>query len=155
VSAFRTRFSSERQEWHTPAGLFWPLEDEFHFTLDAAASIDNAVATDFFTETDDGLAQDWGSHVVWLNPPYGAAASRLSDWVRKAHQASLGGATVVMLIPARTNTSWFHDYCLRHGEVRFIRGRPKFGDAIHGLPQPLCIVVFRPVAKSNVLRLVA
>jgi site-specific DNA-methyltransferase (adenine-specific) len=143
MADFATRFCSRRQDWTTPDEIFRPLNAEFGFTLDAAATPENSRAPLFFTEQDDAMKQDWGRHVVWLNPPYGDGGYRLSDWVQKAHEASLADATVVMLIPARTNTVWFHDYCLARAEVRFVRGRPKFGDADHGLPQPLCIVIFR------------
>lgn len=136
-------FESKRQDWETPQDLFAPLHAEFGFTLDAAASPPNAKAATYFTEDQDGLRQDWGRHVVWLNPPYGSK-SRLSDWVRKSYQASRAGATVVALIPARTNTVWFHDYCLGAAEVRFLKGRPKFVGCVHGLPFPLCLVIFRP-----------
>jgi site-specific DNA-methyltransferase (adenine-specific) len=139
------RFESARQEWETPAELFGPLNDEFGFTLDAAADAANAkVPGCYFDEAADGLAQNWGSHVVWLNPPYGDKSRSLAAWVKKAAEAAGSGATCVLLIPARTNTNWFHDYCLARGEVRFIRGRPRFGDAEHGLPLPLCVVIFRP-----------
>jgi phage N-6-adenine-methyltransferase len=144
MADFSERFKSTRQNWTTPDTVFHPLAREFAFTLDAAASAENTRAPLFFDEATDGLSQSWGANVVWLNPPYGCKKSKTSDWVKKAHRESLGGATVVMLIPARTNTRWFHNYCLKYGEVRFICGRPKFGDADHGLPLPLCIVVFRP-----------
>lgn len=143
------RFASRKQTWTTPDAIFAPLQAEFGFTLDAAASSENARAPLFFTEQQDGLSQDWGCHTVWLNPPYGETIGGLAAWVRKAYSASLSGATVVMLIPARTNTAWFHDYCLAHGEVRFIKGRPKFGDADHGLPQPLCLVIFRGAPQEQ------
>lgn len=144
MAGFAGKFESRKQNWTTPADIFQPLHTEFGFTLDAAASAENAKAAAFFTEEDDAMRQDWGRHIVWCNPPYGAGYS-LSAWVEKAHKASLAGATVVLLIPARTNTVWFHDYCLALAEVRFVKGRPKFGDAIHGLPQPLCVVIFRPL----------
>lgn len=128
--------------------VFQPLNAEFKFTLDAAASGENTKAAKFFDSSNDGLLQDWGSETVWLNPPYGDGAAKLSDWVQKAYRSSLRGATSVLLIPARTNTNWFHDLCLARGEVRFIRGRPRFGGADHGLPQPLCIVIFRPKIGS-------
>lgn len=144
MARFAKKFESARQDWTTPDELFDPLNAEFGFTLDAAADASNARAADFFCADDDGLVREWGAHTVWLNPPYGARAGRLSDWVKKSAAAAAKGATVVMLIPARTNTNWFHDVCLKYGEVRFIRGRPKFGGAKHGLPQPLCFVIFRP-----------
>jgi phage N-6-adenine-methyltransferase len=144
MAAFGDRFQSARQDWTTPDSVFEPLRAEFGFTLDAAASAENTRAAAYFTAADDGLRQDWGHHVVWLNPPYGSGGAPLKSWVQKAYEASVRGATVVMLIPARTNTEWFHTYCLERAEVRFIRGRPKFGNADHGLPLPLCLVVFRP-----------
>ena len=149
MAAFATKFQSAKQDWATPDDIFAPLADEFSFTLDAAADQSNARARAYFTKREDGLSQDWGNNVVWLNPPYGDGASRLVDWVKKAEDSARRGATVVMLIPARTNTNWFHDICLSKGEVRFVRGRPKFGGAIHGLPQPLSIVIFRPSAVED------
>jgi len=143
MASFGKRFQSSRQDWTTPRSIFDPLNDEFGFTLDAAASSDNALADKYFDEADDGLSQSWQGETVWCNPPYGDQSGSLKDWVKKSYDESLLGATVVMLIPARTNTNWFHEYCLEHGEVRFIKGRPKFGDSPHGLPQPLAIVIFR------------
>lgn len=139
-----TKFASTSQEWETPETLFGPLHAEFGFTLDAAATEKNAKADLYIDRHANGLTTSWGSHVVWVNPPFGDRGAKLVDWVRKARRESEKGATVVMLIPARTNTNWFHDICLKHGEVRFVRGRPKFVGATEGLPQPLCLVIFRP-----------
>lgn len=144
MTAFGKRFVSARQDWSTPDELFGPIHREFNFTLDAAASAHNCKVPKFFSAVENGLEQDWGVNTVWLNPPYGDKTSKLSDWIKKSVEATACGALVVLLIPARTNTNWFHDLCLKHGEVRFVRGRPKFGDAPHGLPLPLCIVIFRP-----------
>ena len=143
MAKFAGKFDSAKQEWETPDSLYDPLAKEFRFTLDAAADGKNARCKKFFTKEQDGLKQDWGKNTVWLNPPYGAKTHKISDWIKKSYAASLEGATVVVLIPARTNTEWFHQYCLAHAEVRFVRGRPKFGGATHGLPQPLCLVIFR------------
>lgn len=143
MAGFNGKFESTKQDWTTPDDLFDPINEEFNFTLDAAADKNNARAPSYFTAQDDGLSKTWGTHTVWLNPPYGQKNGSLKDWVKKSYEESTTGATVVMLIPARTNTTWFHDYCLEHGEVRFIKGRPKFGNATHGLPQPLCFVIFR------------
>lgn len=148
MGKFAKRFESAKQEWETPPELFASLHAEFHFTLDAAATEENCKVPYFYSVLDDGLNQDWGAHTVWLNPPYGERAGKLSDWVKKSADAAKRGATVVMLIPARTNTNWFHDLCLK-AEVRFIRGRPKFGDADHGLPLPLCLVIFRQTRRSK------
>jgi phage N-6-adenine-methyltransferase len=130
VASFAGKFESTRQDWTTPDDVFFPIEEEFHFTLDAAASSENKRAASFLCEADDSMVCSWGTHTVWLNPPYGDKGRSLSGWVKKAHRASVMGATVVMLIPARTNTVWFHDYCLKLGEVRFLKGRPKFGGGL-------------------------
>ena len=144
MGKFGGKFESAKQDWETPMDFFAPINAEFKFTLDAAANAKNAKAPKYFSKAEDGLAQSWGKNIVWLNPPYGEKGGKLSDWIKKAVAESDAGATVVMLIPARTNTNWFHDLCLKRGEVRFVRGRPKFGGADHGLPQPLCLVIFQP-----------
>lgn len=134
-------------DWETPAHVFGPLHAEFGFTLDAAAEAHNAKCAAFLSPEVDGLSQDWGSHTVWLNPPYGR---EIGGWVRKAWLASRRGATVVCLIPARTDTGWWHDYAMR-GEIRFLRGRLNFkarpGAADrkgHNAPFPSAVVIFRP-----------
>lgn len=134
------RFGSKSVEWETPDSVFGPLDDEFHFTLDVAASASNAKCRRFFDVGIDGLQQDWDG-VCWMNPPYGRDVPR---WLQKAIRESQRGVTTVCLIPARTNTAWFHDLCFKQGEVRFVKGRPRFGDADHGLPFPLAVVVYRP-----------
>jgi len=144
MAMISVKFESVRQDWPTPQSLFDTINSRFNFTLDAAASAQNSKCSEYFTQKQNAIVQDWGSHVVWLNPPYGEkTGNRIQDWMKKSYDASLKGAAVVMLIPARTNTNWFHDICLKYGSVEFIRGRPKFGDAKHGLPQPLCYVIFR------------
>jgi phage N-6-adenine-methyltransferase len=150
MAGFANKFVSAKQDWTTPDDIFTPINNEFQFTLDAAADITNARASKFFSYEDNGLIQDWGKYTVWLNPPYGERSGKLSDWIKKAVSAADAGATIVMLIPARTNTNWFHDICLKRGEVRFIRGRPRFGGADHGLPQPLCFVIFRPKIQGPI-----
>ena len=140
MADFDTRFQSKTVEWPTPSEVFDPLHREFGFTLDVAATHDNAKCDQYFTKEIDGLRQEW-SGVVWMNPPYGKDVPK---WLQKAIDASRRGVTSVCLIPARTNTVWFHELCLRQGEVRFVKGRPKFGDANHGLPLPLAVVIYRP-----------
>lgn len=138
------RFQSKRQTYETPQDLFAPLNDEFRFTLDVAADAENAKCAEFFDEMADGLAQDWRG-VCWCNPPY----REQSKWVKKAFaEARAGRATTVLLVPARTNTGWWHDYCMK-GEVRFLRGRPRFAGCKHGLPQPLALVIFRTSEQIN------
>jgi site-specific DNA-methyltransferase (adenine-specific) len=116
------------------------LHREFAFTLDPCATRENAKCERFFTRDDDGLLQDWGDEVVFMNPPYGAMISR---WMWKAYDSSLKGATVVCLVPARTDTGWWHRYAMK-GEVRLLRGRLKFGNATNSAPFPSAVVIFRP-----------
>ena len=140
MSGFKGKFSAIRTDWETPADLFQPLHDEFGFTLDCAASAVNAKVARYFTEEQDALSLSWGREVCWVNPPY----SNVGAWVKKAFDAACEGATIVMLLPARTNTNWFHDICVPNAEIRFVRGRPKFSGGSQGLPQPLCLAIFRP-----------
>jgi phage N-6-adenine-methyltransferase len=137
-----TGYSSATPEWETPQDLFDVLDAEFHFTLDVCATPDNAKCKLFFSEKDDGLAQEWRG-VCWMNPPYG---DEIPEWIGKAHQSAADGATVVCLVPARTDTAWWWDHC-RHGEIRFLRGRLKFGGADAGAPFPSAVVVFPSKAK--------
>lgn len=126
--------------WATPQKTFDELNAEFGFTLDPCSDGTNAKCELYFTPAEDGLAQDWGFHTVFMNPPYSDNAA----WMRKAYESSLNGATVVCLVPARTDTRWWHDYAMK-GEVRFLRGRLKFGDAKHSAPFPSAVVVFRSI----------
>lgn len=144
MAFFKNKFDSIKQDWNTPKSLFNKLNEEFHFEWDLAADKDNALCNKFYSKDDDGLKHDW-DRVCWLNPPFGDKSSKMVDWIKKAYTDSQNNPnlTVVMLIPARTNTKWFHNYCLKAAEVRFICGRPKFGDNKHGLPQPLVLVIFR------------
>lgn len=137
-------FSSQSTTWETPQWLFEQLSKEFHFTLDPAASPENTKCEKYFTAEQDGLKQDWSNEVVWLNPPYGREVGK---WVQKAYQEAQKGATVVLLLPSRTDTAFFHDYCLK-GELRFIRGRLKFGGSKNSAPFPSVVVVFRPKFSS-------
>lgn len=134
--------SRDVEEWETPAALFAELDREFRFTLDAAATPANAKCRRFFTRETDALAHEWKG-TVWCNPPYGR---RVGDWVRKAFFSAHSGTTVVLLVPARTDSAWFHDLALVRGEVRFIRGRVHFlqPDGRTGRPRfASAIVIFR------------
>lgn len=135
----KVHFSSKTDEWATPRLLFDDLNAEFGFEVDVCATPDNAKCPTFFTKDDDALAQRWEG-VCWMNPPYGR---QIGDWVRKACQSAQQGATVVCLLPARTDTQWWHRYCV-HGEIRFLEGRLKFGDGRNSAPFPSAIVIFRP-----------
>ena len=129
-------FSSASCEWSTPDAFFRALDAEFHFTLDVCATPQNAKCRKFFTKEQDGLSKNWGGHVCWCNPPYGR---QIGAWVKKAAE---GDSTVVMLLPARTDTAWFHDYIYGKAEIRFIRGRLKFGGSKNSAPFPSMVVVF-------------
>lgn len=133
-------FSSRTDLWETPQDFFEKLDQEFGFELDVCALPENAKCSRYFSPMDDGLEQDW-TGVCWCNPPYGR---EIEKWVKKAYISAIEGATVVMLLPARTDTRWFHDWIYGKTEIRFIRGRLKFGGAKHGAPFPNMVVVFRP-----------
>lgn len=135
-------YSSKSNEWATPQPLFDELNREFQFTLDPCATVENAKCEKFYTIESDGLSQCWCGQRVFMNPPYGRV---IGKWVRKAYEASLKGATVVCLIPARTDTAYWHDYAMR-GEIRFLRGRVHFEQAGKRDPAPFpsAVVVFRP-----------
>ena len=134
-------FSSEKDDWETPQDLFDKLDDEFHFTLDAASSDLNAKFEKHYTVEDDGLSQSWAGNNVFLNPPYGR---NMKDWMRKAYEESQAeNTTVVVLVPARTDTAWFHDYVYGKAELRFLRGRLKFGGCENSAPFPSLVVVYR------------
>jgi len=137
-------FSSKTDLHATPQEFFDKLNAEFHFTLDVCATPENAKCDMFFTKQDDGLKQKWRG-VCWMNPPYGREIGR---WMQKGNEAASEGATVVCLVPARTDTKWWHDYAIQH-EVRFIRGRLKFGDAKNSAPFPSAVIVMRsPTCKT-------
>lgn len=133
-------FSSNSNEWETPQELFDTLNDEFHFTLDPCSTKDNHKCKKFFTLEDDGLNQDWGGEIVFCNPPYGRD---IIKWVKKCYDHFKNNGVSVMLIPARTDTKFFHEYIYHIAEVRFIRGRLKFGNSKNSAPFPSMIVVYR------------
>lgn len=133
-------FSSKTDLWATPQEFFDVLNEEFDFTLDACAVAENAKCPAYITPEEDGLARPWTGR-VWCNPPYGRA---IGKWVRKARISVAAGAeVVVMLLPARTDTLWFHDYIYGKAEIRFIKGRLKFGGSKNSAPFPSMVCVFR------------
>jgi len=144
----KVMFSSQSNEWATPQSFFDKLDSIFGpFTLDAAASSNNYKVKNHFTEADDSLSQDWSGNTVFLNPPYGRA---LKEWVRKAYEEGQKSATtVVMLIPARTDTKYWHDYVMKADEIRFVRGRIKFGDETNSAPFPSAVIVFRQTSFNG------
>jgi phage N-6-adenine-methyltransferase len=132
-------FSSNTYEWETPQDLFDELNSEFGFTLDVCATFDNAKCPNFYSPIQDGLLQEWKG-ICWMNPPYG---KQIKEWMKKAYWVSLKGVTVVCLVPSRTDSGWWHDYAMK-GEIRFIRGRLRFGGSKNSAPFPSAIIVFRP-----------
>lgn len=130
-------FSSKTDLWETPKETFEKLNAEFGFDVDVCALPENAKCRQFFTPQQDGLKQDWRG-VCWMNPPYG---KEIEQWMKKAYESAKSGATVVCLVPARTDTAWWHEYAAK-GQVRFIRGRLKFGGHKNSAPFPSAVVVF-------------
>ncbi|ACL06292.1 DNA N-6-adenine-methyltransferase [Desulfatibacillum aliphaticivorans] len=126
-------------EWATPQDLFDSLNKEFHFTLDPCCTIENAKCERFYTKAEDGLSQDWTGETVFMNPPY--SRSEMPKWIQRAYESSLAGSKVVCLLPAKTDTRWFHDFCLK-GEIRFIKGRICFGSGEGRAPFPSMVVIF-------------
>ena len=141
MSAESVLYSSATDEWPTPRAFFAKLNRRYRFTLDPCATPDNATCPLFFTKEEDGLKQDWGTHRVFCNPPYGRA---IGAWVRKCFEASQSGALVALLVPARTDTRWFHDWIQGKAEIEFIRSRLRFGDAESGAPFPSMLAVYSP-----------
>lgn len=140
-------FASENQTWETPQQLFQELNQEFSFTLDPCASAENAKCKKFFTKDADGLSQDWSGERVFCNPPYGRD---ISKWVSKAFNETRkdNDTVVVMLIAARTDTAYFHDYIYNKHEIRFIRGRLHFSESKSAAPFPSMLVVMRASKKA-------
>jgi phage N-6-adenine-methyltransferase len=131
-------FSSNSNEWSTPQDFFDELNKEFDFNLDPCATDENHKCDKYFTQKDDGLKQSWDGYRVFCNPPYGR---EINKWVEKASKAV--GGVVVMLIPARTDTRYFHQYIYNKAEIRFIKGRLRFGGHTNSAPFPSMVVIFK------------
>ncbi len=146
----RALFSSRRVEWETPPVLFQRLHREFSFTLDVCATATNAKCTRFFTARQDALRQHWAGR-CWMNPPYGRTISR---WITKAVHESRRGALVVSLLPARTDTNWWHTGVMRAREIRLLKGRLTFGRANSPAPFPSAIAIFAPSGRRRVTNVI-
>lgn len=144
-------YRSRTDLWATPWDFFRELDREFGFDLDVCAVAANAKCPRYFTPEIDGLRQEWRG-VCWMNPPYGREIGR---WVAKALDAARQGSPVVALVPARTDTAWWHSSVMGATEVRLVRGRLRFGDAPHPAPFPSAVVVFRPPPSAGTPRLTA
>jgi phage N-6-adenine-methyltransferase len=144
-------YSSHSKEWETPDGFFQEVDREFHFTLDACATTENAkVPRNFITKEVDALRVPWVG-TVWCNPPYGRD---IGIWFAKARIEAQAGSTVVMLAHARTDTRWWHEYvqskCPNVSiEVRFVKGRLKFKDAKSSAPFPSALIIYRPINDDS------
>ena len=132
----KVMFSSATDEWSTPQELFDKYDAQYAFETDVCANAENAKCERYFDRATDGLAQEWAGR-CWMNPPYGR---EIGKWVKKAAESH---ALVCCLLPARTDTAWWHDYVVRYAKsVEFVRGRIKFGEAKHGAPFPSAVVIF-------------
>ena len=134
----KVHYSTEKDTWETPPDLFAALDATFNFTLDPCAEANTAKCTKFFTKEDDGLNQSWQGERVFMNPPYGR---EIIKWIKKAYYEAKKGSLIVCLLPARTDTKWFHEYCI-DGEIRFIKGRLRFSGCKDNAPFPNMIVMF-------------
>ena len=145
-ATIKTMFSSKTDLWATPRDFFDRLNDEFRFTLDPCTNGVNAKCSKFYTEKENGLVQDWSGERVFMNPPYGRV---IGDWIRKAYEEGAKENTIVVaLIPARTDTKYWHDYVMKADEIRFVKGRLKFGDSKNAAPFPSAVVVFRKTKRE-------
>lgn len=133
-------YTSLTDEWETPQNFFDDLDAEFHFTLDVCATTANAKCSKFYTKADNGLTKIWSGERVFCNPPYGKF---IGEWVRKCRVEADKGTLVVGLLPARTDTRWFHEHIYQKSkEIRFIKGRLKFGNSKNSAPFPSMIIIF-------------
>lgn len=138
-------FTSRSEEWGTPQHVFRPLHSEFRFQVDVCATSENAKCKVFFDKSVNGLDREWSPFRCWMNPPYGG---QISNWVKKAFLESQRGALVVCLVPARTDTQWWHTWVMKAAEIRFVAGRIAFGDGKQSAPFPSCIAVFYPELEN-------
>lgn len=133
-------FSCKTDEWSTPTEFYTKLNDEFGFTLDPCATNENHKCEKYYTINDNGLRYSWANEIVFCNPPY----SKCKEWIFKAwYEWFYNGSTIVLLVPARTDTKWFHQWVYNIAEIRFIKGRLKFGDSKNSAPFPSMLVIYR------------
>lgn len=137
-------FTSNTDNWATPQWLFDDLDKEFHFTLDVCADDQNHKCEKYYTKADDGLKNSWEGS-VFMNPPYGR---EIAKWIWKAYSERANCKTIVMLVPARTDTSWFHDYIYHEAEIRFLRGRVRFEGAKWNAPFPSMVAIYRKIDEE-------
>jgi site-specific DNA-methyltransferase (adenine-specific) len=151
-------FKSGNKEWETPESLFQPLKKEFDIVLDVCASEHNTKCKAYIDRKGNSLVSSWSTLIsqlgenkaAWMNPPYGRG---IDKWVKKAFDEAQKGATIIALLPARTDTSWFHNYIHNKHEVRFLKGRIKFVGAPSSAPFPSMIVIFKSKKEKFINRL--
>lgn len=152
-------FYNSSKEWEAPDTLFQPLKKEFNIILDLCASAENTKCKAFIDRKTNSFSTSWSTLLdtikvednaaAWLNPPYGRG---IDKWVKRASEEAAKGATIVALLPARTDTSWFHNYIYNKHEVRFLKSRVKFVDAKAPVPFPSMIVIFKPTKKLSLIQ---
>ena len=143
----KTMFSSKSNEWGTPQAFYERLNEVHGFTLDPCADAKNKKCAKFYTMEDNGLAKSWEGEKVFMNPPYGR---QIKHWIQKAYQEGQKPNTrVVCLVPARTDTKYWHDYCMKAETIHFVKGRLKFGDSKNAAPFPSAVVVFDGDKQTN------
>lgn len=144
MSEMESDNATGRVDWETPPELFKQWDDIYHFTADVCADEFNHKVKRYYDQKQDGLAQDWSKEIAWCNPPYGRGV--IDPWVAKAWESAQRGATVVMLLPARTSVGWFHKYIYKQPNVEchFLEGRLKFVGADNSAMFASMIVVFKP-----------
>ena len=145
----KTMFSSKTGEWATPQEFFDKLNWRFGpFDLDPCANPHNTKCDNFYTEAEDGLSKDWSGHTTFINPPYGKG---IDKWIKKGYDTAKDGESrVVMLIPSRTDTKYWHNYVMKASEVYFLKGRLKFGDSVNSAPFPSAVIVFDGTNKQQI-----
>lgn len=142
-----TNICSGKDDWTTPKDLFVALDAEFHFTLDPCSTHENALCAKHYTKAEDGLSQKWGGEIVFMNPPY---CRETGKWIRKAYEESLNGATVVCLIPARPDASYWHDYIFPYAcSIRFFRKRLHFNGSQNHAAFPSALVIFHRASQGH------
>ena len=134
-------FSSKTDNWATPQDFYNELNKRFNFELDPCADVENHKCPIYYIKEQDGLQQDWSKYRTYVNPPYGR---EIGKWVEKAYKTNKEhGNLIVMLLPARTDTQWFHNFVYGKAELEFIKGRLKFGNSKNSAPFPSMLVIYR------------
>lgn len=147
ANTMKTMFSSATDQWATPQAFYDRLDAEFNFELDPCADDTNHKCERYFTAEQDGLSQQWAHYITFMNPPYQRGITE--KWIKKAYEESEKGAVVVALLPSRTDTKFWHDYVMKADEIRFVRGRLKFGAGENSAPFPSAVVVFRKNERTS------